>query len=396
MLFDQTYSNMARRRLKIFTACVLLLIVLLTLTARMMEEDKQHSPLPKRFYVRPTVTNYRRTPDASQDLHQERKLNVKFQWSYVSDSPRLTRYGANLQFDHLSLCPKDSLMLSDWKQIRTKTHRCPQVFIIGAKKGGTTSLYQYLSKHPDFEGIRLNESKWIGETFYFAQTYTSLRLSEYVRLFPMGKMSGDASVDNLLFCKSPERILKTCGSKTKIIILLRDPIKRYISNFMMRVQRPQYSSYNNYTSISETTKNEYHVLKAKLDQQKLNLPQNESDWVDFRCLFSCCTSMIYEGMYYVFIMNWLCNFPKENIIFINSEEFFTYPVDIFKEILTFLGLKPLAEETIKHITSVVYNEGPTTHEVQHQLKEEDLQTLNSIYRPFNEGLLKLLNWSVWL
>ena len=384
----QSYSPMARRRLKVFTLLVLFVIVLLTFIARRFDSEKPNK-LSKHYY----------TPVR---LHQEKTdLQGSNIPSIIADPiingsrpPRLTRYGASLQFDPDDRCPPDSLMhAAGWKHLRPRTSLCPEVFVIGAKKGGTTSLIQYLSKHPDFEGIRLNEVKWVGETFYFAQKYTSMSLSQYVHLFPRNKMSGDASVDNLLFCKSPERIFKTCGFKPKIIILLRHPIKRYISNFMMRIERPVYTMFNTSTSISETTHREHQILKNAIDHKGVDLPQNRSDWTNYRCLFSCCTSMIYEGMYYVFVMNWLCNFPKENIMILNSDEMFAYTGDIYKEVLTFLGLKPLAETEIQRITSMVYNKSPEPNQSQYQLKEDDIHLLNSIYKSFNKELLELLNWS---
>ncbi len=386
---------MARKRLQVCTALLLLVIVCMF-------------GVGKWSLTKPKVTNESRGFHEAQynsvDGAEDKRENVQHSDNLTDvisnlpqlpiDSPKLTRFGSDLDFDYLSQCPEDSLMYSSrWKSLkRPKTTRCPKVFIVGAKKGGTTSLYQYLSKHEDFQGIRLNASKWIGETFYFAQRYSSLKLSEYIKLFPNNKMSGDASVDNLLFCKSPERILKTCGLKTKIIILLRHPLKRYVSNFMMRIERAVYTSYSNHTSLSDTTKKEYLILKSKLDEKRVELPQDNFNWKKYRCLFSCCTSMIYEGMYYVFVMNWLCNFPKENILFLNSEEMFAYPVDIYKVVLKFLGLKSIPEQRIKEITSVIYNQGLKPIQDSHQLNDDDIALLDSIYKPFNEGIFELLNW----
>ncbi len=136
------------------------------------------------------------------------------------------------------------------------------------------------------------------------------------------------SVDNLPFCKSPERILETCGFKTKIVMLLRHPIQRYISNFMMRIRPgPSYNDYNYSVSIIEKTTKDFSTLKDKLREKGMDFPKHKSEWLNYRCLFSdlCCESMIYEGMYYVFVMNWLCNFPKENIMILNSDEMFHNP-----------------------------------------------------------------------
>ena len=46
---------------------------------------------------------------------------------------------------------------------------CPTLFVVGATKGGTTSMIQYVSKHEDFEAARLNGPK-VGEIFFLQQT----------------------------------------------------------------------------------------------------------------------------------------------------------------------------------------------------------------------------------
>ena len=73
------------------------------------------------------------------------------------DDWTLTRFGGDLNFDYSS-CPINSIMLNSTRVNAKPLHNnCPQVFIIGARKGGSTSMYQYLSKHPDFKGILLDK-----------------------------------------------------------------------------------------------------------------------------------------------------------------------------------------------------------------------------------------------
>ena len=412
-------SPMARRRLSFFTVSLFLLILFLTLFCYLQMDVKTPRKSPKKYYqgVVPLLNknpshrnlNDHRLPDRdSRDitykeqevntitttLHRSNKIVTVIKQSSTSlYNNTLTRYGATLKFNPFKSCPRHSIMTSNKKRMFIqKTSNCPQVFIIGAKKGGTTSLYQYISKHPDFRGIRLNETKWIGETFYFAQKFTKISLNSYLKQFPKGKMSGDASVDNLVHCMAPVRILKTCGGQVKIIILLRNPIQRYISNFMMRIGRDSYPHYTNYTSIQEQTKKEIKILEKALKKKSLSFPTKSSDWYTLRCLFECCQSMFYEGLYYVLVMNWLCNFPKENILFINSEEMFNNPVLILQQVLNFLGLKPLGSSALQEITSKVYNQGLKPFLPQHYLSPEDRRTLLSLYGPFNDAILKLLDW----
>ena len=168
-----------------------------------------------------------------------------------------TRLGSELNFDP-STCPPDSLYAlrkGKLQNVSGETDRCPRLFIVGAKKGGTTSLYNYTDHHPDFKGIRLyNVPNHYGETFHFGNKWGKNTTDEYVSQFPNSKMSGDASVDNLVHCLAPQRIFNTCGSDRKVIILLRDPLDRYESNFRMRVAGKGYPNYSNATQINSTFK----------------------------------------------------------------------------------------------------------------------------------------------
>ena len=137
-----------------------------------------------------------------------------------SNDKTLTRIGNTLNFNYSS-CPKSSIMLNHKKLNAKPLHdSCPHVSIIGARKGGTTSLYQYLSKHPDFGGILLDKGPLAGETFYFQSQYEKRPWEYYASQFPVNKMSGDSSVGNLVDCKVPERLYTSCGREVKVIILL--------------------------------------------------------------------------------------------------------------------------------------------------------------------------------
>ena len=62
----------------------------------------------------------------------------------------LTRYGIDINFDP-ETCPSDSLRAMSKLEHATPLHNdCPTLFIVGARKGGTTSLYQYVKGQEKF------------------------------------------------------------------------------------------------------------------------------------------------------------------------------------------------------------------------------------------------------
>lgn len=116
----------------------------------------------------------------------------------------------------------------------------PNLFIVGAPKAGTTSLYKYLTRHPDIfmstpkEVNYFSSGEIIRQQLYY-KSYSVNTLKDYEQLFINGKnkkIVGEASVSYLFYPEVPEKIYKF-NPKAKIIILLRDPIERGFSHYLM-------------------------------------------------------------------------------------------------------------------------------------------------------------------
>jgi Sulfotransferase family len=118
----------------------------------------------------------------------------------------------------------------------------PNFFIVGAAKAGTTSLHAYLKQHPQ---VFLPKVK---EPHYFAEFHPSQELAhvaeyiadpdEYLRLYSGSTRFpaiGDASPSYLWDTKAPQRIHQVCP-QARIIILLRDPVARAHSHYLMDVR----------------------------------------------------------------------------------------------------------------------------------------------------------------
>lgn len=316
------------------------------------------------------------------------------QYTVSGERMTRTRLGTDLtKFSIHDSCPPHSLMLSDWSSNEPFHSSCPAVFIIGARKGGTTSLYQYLSHHPDFEGIHLEEGPMAGETFYFSARYTTENWKTYTSRFPKGSvMTGDASVGNFVNCNVPARILQSCGNFSKILILLRNPINRYVSNFLMRT-RLRTKDFSNNTGISTIISLEIDSFYNKLIKNGVSLGLSPDMWDQFRCLFKPADNMLFEGLYYVHLMNWLCNYPLNNILIMNSEEFYENTTFVLQQVYQFLGLSPLSDRSRQLVTSFIFNKGENSLLPRHVLHSSDRKKLNHIYKSFNKALFNLLQWN---
>ena len=310
----------------------------------------------------------------------------------------LTRLGSDLKFDKRS-CPSKSIMTNSTLINSSPLHNnCPTLFIVGARKAGTTSLIQYLSKHPDFEGARLDRGPQAGETFFFHKTFETKPWEEYLAYFPSdsGVMTGESSVGNFVHCLVPGRIYSYCGRQAKIVVLLRNPVDRFVSNFRMRARIGGYGMGKLRQPIGKFIRNELDDFFSTATGKKLSTLQVEDvrdGWASLRCKFLPAKNMFYEGLYYVHLKNWLCNFPAENILILNSEEFFQKTTKILKQVFQFLGLSSLPEESYKTTATAVYNQGSYKNIPPHQqLTEVHRSKLRMAYKPFNEALFQLVDW----
>ena len=110
-------------------------------------------------------------------------------------------------------------------------------FIVGAPKAGTTSLHHYLNQHTDVSMSSVKEpnffsSKEVESLFYNSKCIDDS--NDYHKLFSIEKrqVRGEASVSYLYYEHVPKRIYDY-NSEAKIIIMLREPIERAFSHYLM-------------------------------------------------------------------------------------------------------------------------------------------------------------------
>lgn len=127
---------------------------------------------------------------------------------------------------------------------RAAAPRMPNFLIIGAGKGGTTSLYHYLGQHPDIYMSPLKEAKFFayeGEQRVFTGPSDKEKneglittLDRYQALFQgatVEKAVGEASPHYMFVPKACERI-KHHIPRANLFAVLRDPIDRAFKSFL--------------------------------------------------------------------------------------------------------------------------------------------------------------------
>lgn len=127
--------------------------------------------------------------------------------------------------------------------------KLPNFLIIGSPKSGTTSLYTYLSQHPEIEFSDRKEPKyfcWKDKNLNFSgnekvlgqiKQSTIKDLNSYVMLFQdkEARFVGEASADYFHTEIAPQNIYEF-NPKMKSILILRNPVERAYSDWRHNVK----------------------------------------------------------------------------------------------------------------------------------------------------------------
>ena len=194
----------------------------------------------------------------------------------------------------------------------------PNFFIVGAGKSGTTSLWVYLTQHPE---VYMHPT--IKEPSFFCNLCGCCDYNTYLRLFADvqdEKAIGEASHAYLTSPESAAWIQKVYP-EAKIIIILRNPIDR------------AYSLYN--WMIREGYEWIYPFEKALIAEKdriadeyfKYNNPHYFYNYLYFN-----------SGLYAEQINRYLKLFPRKQILVMLFEDLKTNPVGTTQQVYKFLGV----------------------------------------------------------
>lgn len=236
----------------------------------------------------------------------------------------------------------------------------PDFIIIGAQKAGTSSLFYYLEQHPSI-------GRTLKKEIHFFNKYYFRDLKWYKAFFETKKngkkIFGEATPDYLFHPNAAERVKKHFPN-VKLIVMLRDPIERTISNYYMELNRKRETAL---------------TFKEALEQEEIRIQNineecfNDPKYFNFnRYYFS------YKGRskYYDQIEKWLQYFPKSQFIFIKSEDFFEKPKLILDKVHSFLKIPSFLPSNLKPKNVGSYH---------YKTDEQTINQLNKIfYKEYNQ------------
>ncbi len=247
----------------------------------------------------------------------------------------------------------------------------PDFIIIGAQRCGTTSLFDYLIKHPNIRPCYQKEVHFFDRNFYRGLNwYRSFFPVKQSKLFVKKNetqkyISGEATPYYFFHPLAPERVAKTLAN-VKLIMLLRNPVDRAYSHYWHSVN-------NNLekTSFQDAIKSEPERLEKEMD--------NFNKYPGYRGFKYQNYSYLARGIYVTQLNRWHQFFPKEQILVLQSEVFFSEPGKILNRIFQFLDLSDFNNTIIQHQAG---NYPKMDSAIRAKLIE--------YYRPYNRKLYDLL------
>ncbi len=218
--------------------------------------------------------------------------------------------------------------------------KLPNFFIVGSAKSGTTSIYNYLKQHPDIfmspikethhfstdidsskfrpdyaANLNINIDSWLDgdqkkEIFHaFVKDW-----DKYLKLFKNSenqKAIGEVT-NSYLYSKEAAKNIQSKFSEGKIIMILRNPVERAFSHFLMDLK-----------SGLETG--------SFLEAFKKDMAKSNKGWG--------ISNVYYEiGMYYEQVKRYLTVFPQEQIKIILYDDYRNDAKKTLKEICNFLNI----------------------------------------------------------
>ncbi len=223
--------------------------------------------------------------------------------------------------------------------------RTPNLYLVGAPKSGTTSLYHYLDQHPQIFMSPLKEPNFHSEEIRFDNLTEEMKLvvesqaaglrayldgdmstkftaspvadySDYARLFQnvkAEKVVGEASVCYLWSPTAPENIARMCPDAT-ILMVLRDPADR------------AYSQYLQMLTVSKTFLSFREYVEACVRSSSTRI--------------GALYPFLNFGRYFEQVTRYLKLFPREQVLILFYDDYQRNPINLVRNVFEFLDVDP--------------------------------------------------------
>ena len=247
----------------------------------------------------------------------------------------------------------------------------PDFLIIGAKRCGTTTLFQYLPEHPSIARSHHDNMGFFSDNFHLGVNwYRSFFPTKFFKNKIKKKHNEFRAFDvttKYIESKKTAENIRTIKSNMKIIVILRNPIDRVFSQF--------------HTSIrdGEEKRRFEEVINYEIDEINKELSdKKENHQLDFR---KGKQNYIKKSLYAMQLNHWFGVFPKENILVLSTEDLKTKKIDTYNQIFDFLKLPRFVIKGEKIMQKGNYE----------PMKKDTRKNLYEFFKEHNEDLFNLID-----
>ena len=222
-------------------------------------------------------------------------------------------------------------LLRTWATATSSWRALPDFLIVGAKRGGTTSLYNYLLSHPQVWSMVPKKMKIKG-TYYFDVNAVDRPLAWYRSHFAFKRtlernraVTGEATPYYLYHPQAPRRAAALVPH-AKIIVILRDPVDRAWSHHRERTAQ----GFEELT-FSEALDAEPVRTAGETERIKAN--------PDYYSMAHQMWSYMDQGRYLSGLLEWERWYSPEQILVLRSEDLYVDAPAVLDRVHAFLGLE---------------------------------------------------------
>lgn len=263
--------------------------------------------------------------------------------------------------------------------LTARLRKGPDFLLIGAKRGGSTSLYYALLEHPQVTplfpsaGLLMPKDNHTKGVQYFDLHYARGDVW-YRSHFPAGvrragKVVGEGSPYYLFHPLAAERAGRDVPD-AKILLILRDPIERAFSHYRERRRQDA----EELGTFEEALAAEDERLAGEHDRIVAE--------PGYRSYAHEQQSYRAQGEYAPHLRRWMEHFPAEQFHVLAAEDFYADPQSACDSVAEFLGLRPAP---LPASVAKPWNAAPSG-----KLADATRQELARHYSPFNADLATLL------
>lgn len=191
-----------------------------------------------------------------------------------------------------------------------------EFLVAGVQKGGTTALFDYLNEHPDLCLPACKEAHFFDDET--GVNWDDPDYGPYHALFPSGagraRLLGEATPIYIYWPRSLERIA-AYNPKMRLIVVFRDPVDRAWSHWKME-----------YARGAETEPFAWCIREGRARVR------GDAETPGFHRVYS----YVERGFYGAQVERLLTLFPREQVLFLRSDELRAEPARILCNVCDFL------------------------------------------------------------